>query len=84
MTFNKTISTELRDILKACTNKQERLKVAEKRGVSIHTLNSVIEGKRNITKNNKPCVIDLLSISINKAKDMRLSLLEYYQGLMTA
>lgn len=84
MTFNKKISTELRDILKACTSKQERLRVAEKRGVSIHTLNSVIEGKRKITENNKPCVIDLLSISINKAKDMRLSLLEYYQGLMTA
>lgn len=84
MTFNKTISTELRDILKACTSKKERLKVAEKRGVSIHTLNSVIEGKRNITENNKPCVIDLLSISINKSKDMRLSLLEYYQGLMTS
>ncbi len=74
----------MRGILKACTNKQERLKVAEKRGVSIHTLNSVIEGKRNITENNKPCVIDLLSISINKAKDMRLSLLEYYQGLLNA
>ncbi len=82
MTFDKTISKELRDILKACTNKQERLKVAEKRGVSIHTLNSVIEGKRNITERNKPCVIDLLSISINKAKDMRLSLLDFYQGLV--
>ena len=84
MIFEKTISKEMRGILKACTNKQERLKVAEKRGVSIHTLNSVIEGKRNITENNKPCVIDLLSISINKAKDMRLSLLEYYQGLLNA
>jgi hypothetical protein len=84
MTFNKTISTELRDILKACTNKQERLRVAEKTGVSIHTLNSVIEGKRKITENNKPCIIDLLCISIKKAKDMRLSLLDYYQGLVNA
>ena len=84
MTFNEKISAELRDIIYACTNKQERLKVAEKRGVSIHTLKSVIQGKRKITDTNKPCITDLLSISINKAKNMRLSLLEYYQDLITA
>ncbi len=84
MKYTKTISQELKDILKSCTSVEQRKSVASKHQISIHTLNSVIEGKRKITENNKPCVIDLLSISINKAKDMRLSLLEYYQGLMTA
>ena len=35
MIFNEKISTELKDIIKACTSKQERFKVAEKRGVSL-------------------------------------------------
>lgn len=81
MKYSKTVSPELKDILKACTNVSQRHSVASKHQISIHTLNSVIEGKRNVTINNQVCVTELMEIAINNAKNMHYSLLDYYHEL---
>ena len=78
MTFKNTISEELRDILKSCTSVKERRRIAEKHNISIHTLNSVLEGKRNITLNNHDAILELISQSISNAKSHHMSLLDYF------
>lgn len=78
MTFKNTISEELRDILKSCTSVTERRKIADKHNISIHTLNSVLEGKRNITLNNHDAILELIAQSITNAKSNHMSLLDYF------
>jgi|14_taG_2_1085336.scaffolds.fasta_scaffold03881_3 hypothetical protein len=81
MKYTKTISPELKDILKSCTSVEQRKQVASKHEISIHTLNSVIEGNRKVNLNNQNCITDLLRISIVNARNMHYSLLDYYQEL---
>ncbi len=81
MKYTKTISQELKDILKSCTSVEQRKLVASKHQISIHTLNSVIEGKRKVNLNNQNCVTDLMRVAVNNAKQMHYSLLDYYQDL---
>jgi len=78
MTFKNTISEELRDILKSCTSVKERINIAEKHNISIHTLNSVLEGKRNITFNNHDAILELLAQAISNAKSFHMSLIDYF------
>ncbi len=78
MTFKNTISEELRDILKSCTSVKERRKIAVKHNISIHTLNSVLEGKRNITFNNHDAILELLAQAISNAKSFHMSLIDYF------
>lgn len=84
MIFNKNITPELKGIIKACTTVNDRFRIAEKHEFSIHTLNSLVEGNRNINDNNKGCVIDLVSAAIENAKKMDLTLLDYYQEIKNA
>ena len=79
MKFDNTISKELRDILKCCTSIPERIKIADKHNISIHTLNSVLEGKRNITFNNHDAILELLAQALSNAKTFHMSLLDYFQ-----
>jgi hypothetical protein len=81
MKYTKTISPQLKDILKSCTSVEQRKQVASKHEISIHTLNSVIEGKRKVNLNNQNCITELLRISIVNARNMHYSLLDYYQEL---
>ena len=81
MKYSKTISPELKDIIKSCTSVEQRKEAASKHSISIHTLNSVIEGKRKVNLNNQRCITELLRISIKNARDMNYSLLDYYQEL---
>ena len=81
MKFDNTISKELIDILKCCTSIPERIRIAEKHNISIHTLNSVLEGKRNITFNNHDAIIELLAQALSNAKSFNMSLLDYFQEL---
>lgn len=81
MKFNKTISKELKDILIACTSVEQRKIVGNKHKVSIHTINSLLEGKRKVNKNNQKCIIELLRMSIQNARDMHYSLMDYYQEI---
>ena len=81
MKYTKTISPELKDILKSCTSVEQRKIVASKHEISIHTLNSVIEGNRKVNLNNQNCITELLRISIVNARNMHYSLLDYYQEL---
>ena len=78
MKFQNTISNELKDILKCCTSVTERRRIAEKHNISIHTLNSVLEGKRNITFNNHDAILELLAQAISNAKSFHMSLLDYF------
>jgi|SaaInl6LU_22_DNA_1037377.scaffolds.fasta_scaffold30639_2 hypothetical protein len=78
MKFQNTISNELKDILKCCTTVPERIKIAEKHNISIHTLNSVLEGKRNITYNNHDAILELLAQAISNAKSFHMSLIDYF------
>ena len=81
MKFTGTISKELSDILRACTTVKQRDAVATKHQISIHTINSLLEGKRKVNKNNKQCIIELLKMSIQNARDMHYSLMDYYQEI---
>ena len=81
MKYTKTISPQLKDILKSCTKVEQRKEVAIKYKISIHTLNSVIEGNRKINNNNQKCLTALMSIAIKNAKEMHYTLLDYYQEL---
>lgn len=81
MTFNKTISPELRSILKACTSVQQRYDIAHIHGISPYTLMAVLNGKRDITETNKSCIIDLLELAIKNAKEFNQSLIEYYNQI---
>tara|TARA_R110002153_G_scaffold58100_1_gene159502 strand:- start:2497 stop:2760 length:264 start_codon:yes stop_codon:yes gene_type:complete len=78
MKFNNTISKELKSMIKACTTRLQRKDVALKYDISIHTLNSLVEGNRNINARNKDCIIELLRISIINSKKMGLTLIDYY------
>ena len=81
MKYSKTISLELKDILKSCTSVSQREETAIKHNISILTLNSVINGNRNITFKNQKCIQDLLAKAINNAKEMHFTLLDYYQEI---
>lgn len=81
MKYTKIISPELKDILKSCTSVDQRKEVASKHEISIHTLNSVIEGKRKVNLNNQKCITELLRLSIINARSMHSSLLDYYQDM---
>jgi len=81
MKYTKTISTELKDILKSCTSVEQRKLTASKHQISIHTLNSVIEGKRKVNLNNQKCITELMRIAVANARDMHTSLLDYYKDL---
>ena len=81
MTFDKTISPELRNILKSCTTVQQRTDLAHIHSISPHTLMAVINGKRNIVETNKSCIIDLLELAIKNAKEFNQSLIEYYNQI---
>ena len=84
MKFTGTISKELSDILRACTTVEQRKIVSSKHKVSIHTINSLLEGRRKVSKNNKECIIELLRISIQNARDMHYTLMDYYQEIKYA
>ena len=73
MKFEKLISPELRNILKACTSVN---------GMSLHTFNAMINGQRSITDSTKQSLIDLVSLSLDNAKSFNLSLTEYYLKLI--
>ena len=81
MKFNNTISKELKSMIKACTTRLQRKDVALKYDISIHTLNSLVEGNRNINARNKACIIELLRISIINSKKMGLTLIDYYEEM---
>ncbi len=81
MKFNKTISPELRSILKACTTVQQRNDIAHIHGISPYTLMAVLNGKRDITETNKSCIIDLLELAINNAKEFNQTLVQYYNTI---
>jgi len=81
MKFKKTISPELKDIIKSCTKVEQRKRVAAKHQISIHTLNSLIEGKRSINDNNKACIVELVTKAIKNAKEMNFTLIDYYQSI---
>jgi len=81
MKYTKTISPELKDILKSCTSVEQRKLTASKHQTSIHTLNSVIEGKRKVNLNNQKCITELMRIAVANARDMHTSLLDYYKDL---
>ena len=81
MKIKETISPELKDIIKSCTKVEQRKKVADEHKISIHTLNSLINGNRNINENNKACIIELLTKAIINAKDMNFALMDYYQSI---
>ena len=81
MKFKKTVSKELKSMIKACTTIVQRREVALKYDISIHTLNSLVEGNRNINESNKDCIVELLRISILNAKKMGSTLLDYYQEI---
>ena len=82
MKFEKQISPELRNILKACTTIQQRKDVASQNGMSLHTFNAMINGQRSITDSTKQSLIDLVSLSLDNAKSFNLSLTEYYLKLI--
>jgi len=81
MKYTKTISPELKNILKSCTTVDQRKLTASKHQISIHTLNSVIEGKRKVNLNNQKCITELMRIAVANARDMHTSLLDYYKDL---
>lgn len=81
MKFNKTISPELRSILKACTTVQQRNDIAHVHGFSPYTLMAVLNGKRNITETNKSCIIDLLELAVYNAKEYNQTLVQYYNQI---
>jgi len=82
MKFEKQISPELRNILKACTTVNQRKDVASINGMSMHTLNAMINGQRSITDSTKQSLIDLVSLSLDNAKSFNLTLTEYYLKLI--
>tara|TARA_R110002153_G_scaffold140086_2_gene291089 strand:+ start:616 stop:864 length:249 start_codon:yes stop_codon:yes gene_type:complete len=82
MKFEKQISPELRNILKACTTVKQREDVASINGMSMHTLNAMINGQRSITDSTRQSLIDLVSLSLDNAKSFNLSLTEYYLQLI--
>ena len=82
MKFEKQISPELRNILKACTTVQQREDVASQNGMSLHTFNAMINGQRSITDSTKQGLIDLVSLSLDNANQFNLSLTEYYLKLI--
>ena len=81
MKFKQTVSKELKSMIKACTTIVQRREVALKYDISIHTLNSLVEGNRNINESNKDSIVELLRISILNAKKMGSTLLDYYQEI---
>lgn len=82
MKYQEKISPELKKVLLATTNKVQRLEVAERNNVSIHTLNSVLQGKRKVTENNKQCITELTKVAIANANKYNQSLMNYYNTIL--
>ena len=83
MTFTDKISPELKDILLACTTKKQRDEVAERFGVSKHTLVAIMLGERYVNDNNQQCIIELLRLAMANAKKMDKTLMDYFLDLAT-
>jgi len=79
MKFKQRTSPQLRRVIKACTTREQRENVANNHKFSIHTLNSLIEGNKNILDSNRYCISELLEIAIQNANKMGISLMKYYE-----
>ena len=68
MTFeNNEISQLTAKALKHLTSESERLTIAKKRGISIHTLNSVLNRQRKITNLTVRPLLDVTHLAIINA-----------------
>lgn len=85
MQFKNGEITELTGkTLKHLTTDAERLEIAERRGISIHTLNAVLSRQRKVTPTTVRAVLDVTHLSIRNAvhrdttlATMRAQLAEY-------
>lgn len=81
MKFKEKLSSELKDILLACTTKQQRKEIATQNGVSKHTLMAIMRGDRFVNENNQKCIIELLKVAVSNAKNMDKTLMDYFVHL---
>jgi hypothetical protein len=81
MKYERKISEHLKQIIKNCTTIDERKKVAKRHHISFHTLNSVVDGNRNISFANQDAITELVARSIQNASAMHMSLLDYFDQI---
>lgn len=79
MQFSSYLGKQLTRAIKANTTIAERLGVAERHVISVHTLNTVISGERKITKFNEPALSDIIKLAIKNANNNGKTLADYYK-----
>ena len=72
---NNELTQDTARALKHLTSESERSHIATKRGISIHTLNSVLNRQRKITKATVRAILDVTHLAILNAnkRDTNLS-----------
>ena len=71
---NNELSKDTARALRHLTSESERKAIASKRGVSIHTLNSVLHRQRKITKVTVRPVLDITHLAILNANKRNTNL----------
>jgi hypothetical protein len=79
MQFRPQLGKQIKRAIKANTTRAERQDVAIKNTISVHTLNSLINGDRNITTANEPALSDIIKIAIKNANNNGKTLADYYK-----
>ncbi len=84
MTFQDTLSVQMSKAIKDNTTIKERREVAIKFGISIHTLNSVLNSKRKISKNNVKAIVEIIRVAIHSANSKGTTLSQYKEEIKKA
>ena len=84
MIFQDLLSKQLSRAIKDNTTIQERVVVAEKFGISIHTLNGVLNCKKKISKNNVKAVVEIIRVAILSANEKGTTLTQYKDQIKKA
>ena len=84
MTFQDLLSKEMSRAIKDNTTTQERREVAAEFGISIHTLNSVLNCKKKVSKNNMNAIVEIVRIAIHSANSKGFTLTQYKEQIKKA
>lgn len=84
MIFKDTLSPQMSRAIKDNTTTMQRKAIALQFDISIHTLNSVLNCKRKVSKNNVKAVIEMIKIAIHSANEKGYTLSQYKEQIKKA
>tara|TARA_R110000868_G_scaffold12709_2_gene60229 strand:+ start:720 stop:998 length:279 start_codon:yes stop_codon:yes gene_type:complete len=84
MTFQNLLSKQMGKAIKDNTTPLQRKSVAIEFGISIHTLNSVLNSQRKVSNNNLKAIVEIIRVAIHSANSKGFTLTQYKEEIKKA